>query len=122
MVRDPAATALAAELLLQGAGVWPFDSAKQALLISAIASVLPGIGSAAVSVTSTGAPFRRRLLQVMLCFAYLEDMPRLVMALQGTLDQSECFCFPWALLMRGYSIKQWGPCPGSGQYCSAAVF
>ena len=64
VVRDPAATALAAELLVQGADVWPFDSAKQALLIGAIASVLPGISSGAVSVTSTGAPFRRRLLQV----------------------------------------------------------
>ncbi len=64
VVRDPAATALAAELLLQGPGVWPFDSAKQALLVSAIASVLPGIGPGAVSITGSGAPFRRRLLQV----------------------------------------------------------
>ncbi|EIE22301.1 hypothetical protein COCSUDRAFT_47820 [Coccomyxa subellipsoidea C-169] len=63
VVRDPAATALAAELLLQGPGVWPFDSAKQALLVSAIASVLPGIGPGAVSITGSGAPFRRRLLQ-----------------------------------------------------------
>lgn len=64
MVRDAAATALAAELLVQGPAVWPFDSGKQALLVGALAAVLPGLGPDAISVTGTGAPFRRRLLQV----------------------------------------------------------
>ncbi|CAL8468734.1 g8274 [Coccomyxa elongata] len=64
VVRDVAATALAAELLVQGPAVWPFDSGKQALLVGALAAVLPGLGPGAISVTGTGAPFRRRLLQV----------------------------------------------------------
>lgn len=63
-MQDPAATALAAELLLQGPDVWPFDSDKQALMISAIAAVLPGISPGAIAITGVGAPFRRRLLQV----------------------------------------------------------
>jgi hypothetical protein len=62
VVQDPAATTLAAELLLQGPGVWPFGPDRQSQLVTALASVLPSMK--AVSITSATAPFRRRLLQV----------------------------------------------------------
>ena len=86
MVRDAAATALAAELLVQGPSVWPFDSGKQALLIGALAAVLPGLGANAISVTGTGAPFRRRLLQATMgvskCNAWNEDLQQFCFLIQ----------------------------------------
>ena len=66
-VQDPTETALSAAFLVQGPNVWPFDSSKQALFVCALQQVLPGIRPGAITVTSTGAPFRRRtLLQVCL--------------------------------------------------------
>lgn len=64
VVQDPAATMLAATLLLEGPGVWPFGADKQSQLISALASVLPTMKPGAISVTASAAPFRRRLMQV----------------------------------------------------------
>ena len=55
-----AQTALAADLVLTGDNVWPFDAPKQASLVAALGAVLPGLGPGAISVISTGAPFRRR--------------------------------------------------------------
>jgi hypothetical protein len=60
---DPAATILAAELLLQGPDdLWPFPRDKQAQLVSALASALPSVKPGAISVTAAAAPFRRRRL------------------------------------------------------------
>lgn len=65
VVPDTTQTALSAAFLLQGPNVWPFDSGKQAAFVSALQSALPGIRPGGITVTSTGAPFRRRaLLQV----------------------------------------------------------
>ena len=67
VVQNPAATALAAELLLTGS-VWPFDAPKQAQLVFARARARPELGPGALRGTGGGAPFRRRrLLQVMSC-------------------------------------------------------
>jgi hypothetical protein len=64
-VQDPTETALSAAFLVQGPNAWPFDSSKQALFVNALQQVLPGVRPGAITVTSTGAPFRRRaLLQV----------------------------------------------------------
>ena len=68
VVQDPTETALSAAFLVQGPSVWPFDSSKQASFVSALQSVLPGVRPGGITVTSTGAPFRRRvLLQVGFC-------------------------------------------------------
>ena len=62
VVQDPTQTALSAAFLVQGPNVWPFDSGKQAAFVSALQSTLPGIKPGGITVTSTGAPFRRRVL------------------------------------------------------------
>ena len=56
---NPAETALAADFVVTG-DVWPFDAGRQAALVSALGTVLPGLRPGAISVVSTGAPFRRR--------------------------------------------------------------
>ncbi len=62
VVQDPTETALSAAFLLQGPNVWPFDSGKQAAFVSALQNVLPGVRPGGITVTSSGAPFRRRVL------------------------------------------------------------